>query len=355
MTLPAFLPPRLWQVHGDEGEPRLEWRHRPAGLMGKWQAQWVIDRAFCIFRSLDLRHVPRNERQQALELKLAVLSPFRQSGQYVVWKDGIAQIWLWDQQLCDQAEQTLTELSANYRRIPETLMQPPLSSEDDKPHVRLVSQRQGYDLQVWQQGVLLLSHCYPAMPAVEQYQHLLRGVHGLEMPGALSAESVATLPKPWATSAAISAIGEWERWTPYALSALLLMGTVFNIGQGLTWWWSGKDIRAESQTLAAEIEPILSARGKAISATQKAAALQQIYTDKPRQMPMLNEVADLLPNDTQLEIWRFRDDQLELRIKTNRSDPRFFVQKFQDTGRFSNVKVEPMASGDGLLLHMTVL
>lgn len=340
----------MWQVRDDEGRPRLKWSERPRGLGRKAATQWVIERSQCIYRCLDMSHVPRAGRAQALALKLPGLSPYRQTGHYAVWRGGMVQLWLWDEQARVQAAEDFSEPVRHYRCIPETLLQAPATA---MPCVRLAEVRTGLDLQVWKDGVLLLSIHHAAAPSPEQVRNLLRGIQGLDMPVALPVERLALLPAPWAASAGLTRAAEWEFWLSRGMLAMLLVLCGFHLAQGASWWWGERDLDARQEVLAVQVEPLLSARNRAQQASAEAAEWQRMM-QQPSQVELLRRLANLLPNDSQVLKWRFHENELELLIATQRMDPRFFVQRFQDEGGFHDVRVEPSPHGDGLQLAMSL-
>lgn len=123
---PGFLPPRLWQGRGKDGRAQLEWVRRGTGLARRAPAQWIVDRAWCVYRCLDLNHVPRSDRYQALALKLAALAPFRRAGHYVAWRGGHALVWFWDEEVREAVAEDCVDQPRRYRCIPESLLQAPL-------------------------------------------------------------------------------------------------------------------------------------------------------------------------------------------------------------------------------------
>ncbi len=344
------FPPRLWQAHDADGSPCLEWRRQPHGLGRMLRTQWVIERSQCLYRCLDLSHVPASGRAQALALKLAGLSPFRLPGHYAVWRDGWVQLWLWD----EQQRQRLAEAqqaASGCLCLPETLLQAPPAATPE-PSVRLVRVQDGVDLQVWRAGVLRASVFQDGLPLSAMAWQAVRGVPGVRLPERLEEEVPACLERPWASGASL--VGrDWERWLPYGLAATLLAGSAFNLTQGAQWWWAERGLAGQQVALALQVEPVLAARTRAMQAESEIQALLRLQ-DAPSQVELLRTVAGLLPEDSRLLSWRFRENALELLIQTSRADPRFFVQRLQEGGRFQDVRVEPSPRGDGLQLAMNI-
>jgi hypothetical protein len=343
----------LWQVRGDRGRAVLEWERRGAGQLRRASAQWVIDRAWCVYRCLDLNHVPRADRPQALALKLSGLAPFRRAGHYVVWRGGLALVWSWDEQVREEAVESCSEVPLRYCCVPESLLQAPPRLMPGAALVRLLRIRSGVDLQVWQGQGLVMSHFFPVDPKPEQYLHLLRGLLGVELPERLTPENCELLGRPWARPALGRAMVQWDRWLPHGLAAALVLGGGLNLGQGLSWWWAERSLRSQYDSLNTQVEPVLSARNMALRANQAATDLGRALR-QPSQISMLEQVAALLPEDSRLLAWRYRGQELELEIGTSSADPRLYVSRFMEAGNFENVRVEPSPQGDGISLNLTL-
>lgn len=348
----AYSPPRLWQVPGDDGRLTLQWSDRPHGVWRRAAAQWVIERSQCLYRCLDFSHVPRGQRSQALSTKLPSLSPYRSPGYYAVWRGGQVMLWLWDHELQLEMAQQSNGFPRHYRCLPETLLQSPVLV-DAPNHVRLLAGRLGHDLQVWKSGVLLLSIHYRSPPSPEQMSLVIRGVGGIDAHSGVAAEQAQYLALPWAGGGqGIQA--DWERWMPHALLAVLLLGGIFQLTQGVSWWMEARSLQGEHEQLMERLDNLLTARTRAQQAHDAIEKLQQRMQASPLQIELLRKISGLLPPDSKLSHWRFAGNDLELLITTQNTDPRFFVKRLEEEGGFHNVKVEPSPRGDGLQLVMVL-
>lgn len=343
----------MWQVRGDDDQPRLEWTEQGQGVWRNTAAQWVIDRSQCLFRSLDLSHVPRAQRSQALAMKLQGSSPYRNSGHYAVWRGGVAMLWMWDQELQQRLLQEAGNAPKRLRCIPESLLQSPMEASDGL-QARLLAVRQGVDLQVWQAGRMLLSIYFPGVPAAAELKLALRsipGAEGLSVPQVDAGDYLAT---PWASMGGQGIYADWERWVPHGLLAALLLGLSFQLTQGISWWGMERGVLDDHAQLVKQIETLLDARNRAQQANAEATLLHQRMQAAPAQIALLKQLHGLLPPDSRLLSWRFHGDELALQILTGNMDPRFFVQRLQDDGKFRNVRVEPSSRGEGLQLTMAL-
>ncbi|RPM81916.1 hypothetical protein IPC1020_16945 [Pseudomonas aeruginosa] len=314
--------------------------------------QWVLDRAWCVYRCLDLNHVPRADRYQALALRLAALAPFRRAGHYVAWRGGHALVWFWDENVREAITGDFVDLPRRYRCIPESLLQAPPRSTGEGETVRLLRVRSGLDLQVWRDDCLVLSHFFPCAPQPEQWVRLLRGLAGIRIPENLVAEQAESLGRPWAVPTPEGRLLRWERWLPHGLIASMLLGCGFNLGEGLSWWWAERALRTQYEQLSEQVSPILSARNQALQANRMATELGRALQHRS-QVALLGQVAELLPKDSRLLAWRYRGSELDLRIGTDSVDPRLYVRRFMESGSFEDVRVEPSQS-EGLSLSLVL-
>lgn len=316
--------------------------------------QWVIARSLCVYRCLGLEHVPRSNRHQALMLKLSSLVPFRRAGHYVVWNGGWAMIWSWDEQERESALAEMDDPPSRFLCIPESLLQSPPELTPGQAAVRLMQIRSGVELQVWRDDGLVMSHYFRTVPKPADCLALLRSVSCKDSPSSLSPVDAELLGFPWADSAIDAMQFQWERWIPYGLAALLVLGSGISLGSGLSWWWAERELQARYDGLILQVEPLINARNLALRANQSAIELGS-YLRGPSQTELLEQVAGMLPEDSRLLAWRTRGSELEFQISTTNLDPRFYVTRFMEAGRFENVRVEPLPRAEGLSLSVTLV
>lgn len=331
----------------------LEWSDSPRGVWGNLAAQWIIERSQCLYRCVDLKHVPRGQRARALALKLGSLSPYRHSGHYAVWRGGSVLLWMWDGERQQALAHSSVTVPRRYRCIPEPLLLPPPT--DQAGFVgRILATRCGFDLQVWSSGCLLFSSFHRTLPSKQDINFALRSISGSEWTAYPEVETIESSTRPWAYSGSTGRGAQWERWLPHAVFSIVMLGCSFQLSQGASWWWAEHSLERESAALSSRIEPLLDARNRAEQARSDAQLLSQRMRAAPSQIEMLRTLHGLLPDDSKLLNWRYRGNELELLIDTQNSDPRFFVQRLQRDGHFQNVRVEPSSRGDGLQLSMTL-
>ena len=97
----------------------------------RWPAEdyWIVGRELLIFKSVDLDSVPSAHRAQVLAQNVIRLSPFHSTGHYAREKEGMAEVWMWDESLRLETlgaigggdSQVLSKLK-RLKVIPETLL-----------------------------------------------------------------------------------------------------------------------------------------------------------------------------------------------------------------------------------------
>ena len=112
-------------------------------------------------------------------------------------------------------------------------------------------------------------------------------------------------------------------------------------------------MNARQEALAAQIDPLLASRNRALQASEEAADWNRMM-QQPSQIELLQRLANLLPDDSRILNWRFHENELRVSVTTQRMDPRYFVQRLQGEGKFHNVRVERLPQGDGLQLAMSL-
>lgn len=286
-------------------------------------------------------------------MKIPSLSPYRTAEHYAVWRGGYAFLWMWDRTVRQELAQGIADAPRRYRCLPESLLQSPV--EEGVPvGLRLLKVMHGYDLQVWKQGILLLSLYYRELPSLEQIRFATRGVVGVDASHVPEVQGIEYLQTPWAAAGGAGVDSAWERWVPHGLAAVLLLGGTVELTQGALSWWGTSGLRAKHAQLIKEIEPLLDARSRAQQAVSQSLKIQQQIQATPSQVELMNRVAGLLPQDSRLTTWRFDGRELALQISTTNMDPRFFVQRLQGEGQFHDVRVEPSSRDDGLQLVMSL-
>ena len=196
-TLRRRLSTRPNAIQTTAGAERLELRSP--------HAHWIVGRGLCMYRREDFSNVPRNRRRAAVELRLPVWSPFRNTGHHCVWSGGVAMVWFWDNDKVQVAPDLVDipagdEAAANagVRIVPETVFHP---TKPDGVHLQAC--REGFELQRWKDAVLEDAFWFPGEPGPDDLTWFRGRSDDIDtaVPAGLTRAAAAPLlPDPWSSA-----------------------------------------------------------------------------------------------------------------------------------------------------------
>lgn len=319
---------------------------------------WVLARALCRFRVVDMAQVPATGRAQALRLQLAQLSPFADTGHCVVWRGGKALVWFWDAAL---VRRSMAEAGVAPKRAqvwPESLLYAP-----GPPGARLVQALQGVEAQIWDDaGALLMSRWWSALPDAAEWLVFQRDM------GWPSDQRQAEVPQPLALtlqlepqlrSTAGSSTAPWrDERLAYALLALALWLPT-------AWWGAGwlkaaqalAQVKATQEAAAQVSQPLVLAREEALRLAGRAQALAALA---PYSTPLdlMARVAGALPaNAAQFREWDFHEGKLKvvLVLQNEAVTSSTLVAALQKAGGLDNIQAVPGNDPKVLAINMDVV
>jgi hypothetical protein len=328
---------------------------RPAeGGFGK--ATWVLARALCHFRCVDLSQVPARARAQALSLQVSQFSPYPATGHHTVWQSGRALVWYWDQAAVQRSMTEAGLAPQRVRVLPESVLYAPGTSG-----LRIITTLEGVEGQYWQDDRLLQSRWWKEAPGAVDWLAFQRdlGLAGesrqSDAPPALNLE---LHHAPQLSSSEGSAVAGWrDERAVYTLLALFLFTP--------TAWIGAKLIKSELALRAAlaataELEgkalPQLDAREQALRAAARSQTLLGL-DPYPSQIELMARVASALPKGaTYLKEWDFHDGKLKivLVIQNDAFSSSTLVGALQKAGGLENVQVAPGNDPKVLAINMDV-
>ncbi len=327
---------------------------RPDAGFGR--VMWVLARALCHFRLVDLSHVPQRARAQALSLQVAQFSPYAATGHHAVWQNGRALVWYWDQAAVQRSMAEAALVPQRVRVLPESIMYAPAASG-----LRLIRNLQGVEGQCWQDDRLLQSRWWNDVPGAAEWLAFQRdiGLAGdrrqLDAPPPLKLELHHT--PQLSSSAGGEAAGWRDERAVYAMLILALSAPTAWLGAKLI-----KSELAQRAVLASTVElerkalPQFNAREQAMRAAARVQALHDL--DRyPNQLELMARVAGALPKGaTYLKEWDFRDGKLKivLVIQNVAFSSSALVGALQKAGGFENVQVAPGNDPKVLAISMDV-
>jgi hypothetical protein len=318
---------------------------------------WVLARALCHFKLVDLSQVPLRARSQALTLQVGQFSPYPSTGHHAVWQNGLALVWYWDR---SAVERSMVEAGLSPQRVvvlPESVLYARGTSG-----LRLIRNLQGIDAQHWQDERLLHSRWWKELPGAADWLAFQRDIGLFGENRASDPPTPLKLELHHAPQLSSSAGGEAAGWRDeralYALLALALFIPTVWIGAKLI-----KSELAQRAVLASTVEPErkalpqLDAREQALRAAARCQALHEL-DPYPDQLELMARVASALPKGaTYLREWDFRDGKLKivLVIQNSALSSSALVDALQKAGGFENVQMAPSNDPKVQAINMDVI
>lgn len=314
----------------------------PGGLFGG--QQWVVPRADCQYRRVDLSNLPAKHREAAARLAAERHRPTPDAVTYIGWRRGIAHLWIW-------ATPPAIVVTGEQRWLPETLLfAPPLHDQ-----ARLVDVAIGVEGQVWEDRQLLLSQWWPETPDVDDWQRFLRA-GGFE--SLTDVPPVTSLPWSW----------PWDegrrQWLPGSIAGreqLAWLATAGVIALLLGWslaglyrWNNASDqLTLQLDALRAEVAPVLAARERAETAQSEMDRLRGLQSGTS-DYALMAQVTAALPAGVVLKSWMRDAGKLQVLVTGGDTDPRKFVLAFADQPMLANVSAIPNADSMQLVFTLPV-
>lgn len=317
-------------------------------------SHWIVGRGKCMYRCERFDHVPGPKRESAVENKVKLWSPFERTGHHVVWSDGTAMVWFWDDALVAAEQARFAPASDTGSRrslqvLPETLFHP-----RSKDGVLLFTCSEGHELQLWANEILKDSTWFPNPPSESQIARFLdrNGLAGVntQSPGSHALQSEPWLsrlsPKQWLLAN--------ER---HIVAAALLLFSALIIFQEVRIWRissATSDSAAEFELLQAQVGPLLKTRNEAQRLRLHNQQLARLVAT-PSQALLMSLVDEALPpGPAQFREWHFQQGQLRVIVEDPEASSIDYVRALEAEPLFDDVRVEQARGRDRLELNMTV-
>ncbi len=321
---------------------------RVESFIGMGRSLWVVGRALCLFKAFFIPLPPR-DRNEALSLQLQQWSPFSQTGQYVVWQDSYALVWIWDEET-RQLLATRVE-AGNALVVPEDLF----FSPPEKDGVRLLHCLSGIVAEYWHENVLRDSRWWAESPSSKAVNQFYCN-NDLSIPPQLpECVSSLTLKKPWGIATVLHDPdkGRYEQFF------LPILGVVFLIlgYQAVTlvkWTRFEQHLVARVEELTAQVEPVLTARRQTYEQKSKIVEFAKL-SPYPAQLHIWAVVVRKLSTmKATVETWRYRNGTLELVLQGDKLDPGVCIRTFSEGKLFTEISPNTSRQAGQLSLKMTI-
>lgn len=336
-TLAALFSPTRRLI---TGEPTPVQR---GGLLGG--RQWVVPRADCQYRRVDLSALPARQRAAAARLAVARHEPTPGAITHVTWHGGIAHLWIW-------STPTPAATRGEQRWIPESLLAaPPVG---DGP--RLLRLVRGVEGQVWHAGHLVSSQWWAQPPAAEAWQRFLRaaGRDPNAFPAVPQPAAVPWSVTPWGDRQrdlfASAAMNERMAWT--ATFALVALALGWQTAALTRWEEASAAMATRLDAARAKATPLLAARERA-EAVQAEIEHFSTLQDSTSDYVLMAQIIGALPEGAQLKGWLREAGKLQVSVQSSESDPRAIVAAFGKLANLADVTATPLDTG-GMQLVFTL-
>lgn len=328
----------------------LQKRHEVVTPKTKRHRDWVISRSLCYYRLFSLTDIPAARRDSVLQLKIEQFSPFKDYASYIVWQGGQAQVWIWD----NQQQQTLAMESGIKKTacLPETLLQKRCYQNTQQ----LLQCLEGFEGQVWKDGVLIGSHWWAQIPDETQWANFQRAHSLPAIDGVPDPIDEPLLKRPWGRSKK-----HFSRFRLYQERIWITLGAaIFSVvisWQLVSIWklqQAIEPLQTEIDQLSEDIAPILSARNQAVADKQQVEKIRALAL-YPSQLELMTLVAEKLPRgNAKLIEWDYQTGELRFTIETSRVDHTFYVSTFQAIPLFSEVKAEAGRQSNQIVISLRI-
>jgi len=321
MRKPLFLPRRYQQRLADTIPPSD----------GNGRREWVISRALCHYRCFDLREIPVNRRDAVLQMYVQQWNPFANGDSFSVWKQNVAQTWVWDSSKIETAQ--LEQNIKNPYVMPETLLRPTLENG-----VQLLKCLDGIEGQIWRDNILIASRWWAQLPEIKEWQTFLRAYHAIESTDS-PLQDVAFLEKPWgkARSAFRSSGLLQERWLIAILAVVFISAFIWEGVFVSKWHAAYMNLQTDIAELNEKANPILEAKTQTIHEQKHVERLLGLNV-YPNNLEIMAKIVEKLPQMIKMIDWHYQTGEVSFTIEGAPLEPSYYVSTYQAIPLFSDVK-----------------
>lgn len=309
--------------------------------------QWVVPRARCHYRRLDLSQLPPRQREAAARVAARRHDPVADAEHCIAWNGGHAHLWIWP-------PGDDFRLPTDQAWLPESLLRAPPADDG----ARVLRQVEGYEGQIWRGGELAASRWWPQAPDPKQWVQFLRA-------SGMAPDARARVPEPESLPWSSAPWGESRRGLPASPVVLerlgwITVGCIVALGLGWQLGTLGKwsialmrvDVRTEA--LRAQATPLLEARERADLALQQLQGYHELRKGVNDYAAMADVVSPL-PADARLRSWLREGMRVQSGVHSGNTDPRQYVSAFDNHPRLTDVVATPSGDGSGMELGFAVM
>lgn len=307
-----------------------------------FQPQVFVGRDYCHYIGLSLEHVPKNKREQALRHQVGAQSRWDNTGYCVAWNSGFAQVWFWSADAVDEMLQKHRKgFAFSQIQTPSFFSETVLWKKPENSGVALLKCSSGFDLQNWQDGVLLASQWYVRQPSSQQVNRFFRSQGLVCLQTSLEVAAPVQLDAPW--PGVVKPV--WSHWFKRKKTIALALVVVFSLVASLQitsivrWSIIDRDIQRQIVSLEDSANELLEARSQARRARLKITDIKNLF-EMPDALSTQLKVYQRIPASLNLTLkkWERNFDQVEMIVEGKILDTLNLVQALDGDG-FTEVSV----------------
>lgn len=302
--------------------------------------------------------MPAGKRKAALALQLPQWSPFADSNYAIVWQQGFASVWCWDNGRINAEILKHSKSPKSHKKIPESVLRLPLQSG-----LRMLKCLDGVEGQQWQEGQLVASRWWPERPDEHAWIAFQRdcGIPADQQDEKSTLQDLPLQIKPWGKISTLSGSTDELPIIEVALYGVLLLAlglpTLF---LGIHHHQIGQAINDRAEALAAikqQASPLFTAREAALNALDRLKAIYSIER-YPQPLVLMAAVAEALPKGGGAFVreWEMTDNHLKITVNSPNSNivGSIYVQALEKAGAFNEIQIITNADPKLMTFSMSI-
>lgn len=315
------------------------------------RAQWIIGRNLCLYRVFDISGLPAKQKESALTMQIRRWAPFPTPGFHIVWGNGIAGVWAWDE---ERVNSSIEEVGVQAISVlPESVYLP---RKEDTAAVWLPATEQGFIFQLWVDGFLFIEKWFSKKPDAKRFDLFIRSI---ELPGSckLNWQEIQAichkaadnpvpekLTTPWGAKNKTWSILQklpWEQTMLLGAGVLVLCAYVWLITGAIVATRALSEVNDRAKLLEASVEDVLDARATAERLNQQSKQ-QLLLLDYPQQLMLMADIESVFkPFNLVLKEWDFKGATLEVTTE-GKVNTLNVVKKLEELNWITSVSVSAL-------------
>lgn len=328
---------------------------------GWFKPLWVLPRAWCVTTSLQAKGVPRHKTAAFVRLHLARLAPFVDSGVYACRAGDLVHLWFWENRRVRDFCLARKLDFATQQVVPESVCLPKI--REGAVLYRCV---EGVEAQLWHKGVLQDSAWWPKQIDDTEWQgwrptaaasgssHPLPVAWPHTLPpitlaaGELGQRTAARLQMPWAANILGAkwwrGVQELRSGVFFTLAGGVLLGLA---GYWSAQWWflqqAQERAEQEIRILTARVEPVSTARGKALAQLQWTSQIAKLHRQDGINDTLHILTPVLIQQEVALREFEYGDEGLRLTLVPVNSELNIaaIIQQLETLPQLIHVRLLP--------------